>query len=86
MKVKLRPLEKELAKIEARLASLTRESEASRAALADPALYAESERERLRELTIADARIARELSAVEEDWLHASAKIEALRGELSESR
>jgi ATP-binding cassette subfamily F protein 3 len=86
MKVKLRPLEKELAKIEARLAALTRESEASRAALADPALYAESERERLRELTIADARIARELSAVEEDWLHASAKIEALRDELSESR
>jgi ATP-binding cassette subfamily F protein 3 len=84
MKVKLRPLEKELAKIEARLASLTRESEASRAALADPALYAESERERLRELTIADARIARELSAVEEDWLHASARIEALRAELNE--
>ena len=86
MKVKLRPLEKELAKIEARLAGLTRESEASRAALADPALYAESERERLKELTIADARLARELSAVEEDWLHASAKIEALRDELSESR
>jgi ATP-binding cassette subfamily F protein 3 len=86
LKAKLRPLEKELARIEVRLAVLTRESEAARAALADPALYAEDGRERLKELMIADARLARELSAVEDDWLHASARIEALRDELSDPR
>jgi ATP-binding cassette subfamily F protein 3 len=86
LKSKLRPLEKELAKVEARLATLTREADAARAALADPALYAQAGRERLTELMIADARLARELSAVEEDWLHASARIEALQTEIAEER
>ncbi len=82
MKARLRPLEKELARIEARLAELTREAEAARAALAEPEIYAEAERERLKELMIAQGRLARDLAAVEEDWLHASARIEALRGEI----
>jgi ATP-binding cassette subfamily F protein 3 len=79
LKARLRPLEKELARIEARLATLAREAEAARAALADPGLYAEPGRERLKELMIADARLAREVAEVEEDWLHASARIEALQ-------
>ena len=81
MKARLRPLEKELARIEARLAALAPEAEAARAALADPGIYADSERERLKETMLADSRLSRELAQLEEDWLHASARLEALRGE-----
>jgi len=78
LKARLRPLEKELAKIEARLAALAPDAEAARAALADPGIYAEAERERLKEAMLADARLSRELAQLEEDWLHASARIDAL--------
>jgi len=80
-KARLKPLEKELARIESRLAALAPEAEAARAALADPGIYAESERERLKEAMLADARLSRELARLEEDWLHASARIESLRGD-----
>jgi len=79
LKTRLRPLEKELARIESRLAALAPEVEAARAALADPGIYAEPERERLKEAMLADARLSRELARLEEDWLHASARIESLR-------
>jgi len=83
LKQRLRPLEKQLAAIEARLAGLAREIGEIRTALADPALYASPDKERVAELGRAEARLAEELASAEEDWLHASARLEALRREAS---
>ncbi|MEO8717905.1 MAG: ATP-binding cassette domain-containing protein [Burkholderiales bacterium] len=83
LKQRLRPLEKQLATIEARLAQLSREIGEIRQALADPALYALPDKERVAELGRAEARLAEALAGAEEDWLHASARLEALRGEAS---
>jgi ATP-binding cassette subfamily F protein 3 len=79
LRQRLRPLEKQLAAIEARLAQLAREIGAVREALADPALYENADPARLTELGRAEARLAEELAHAEEDWLHASARLEALR-------
>ncbi|MGD9952679.1 MAG: ABC-F family ATP-binding cassette domain-containing protein [Burkholderiales bacterium] len=76
---RLRPLEKQLAAIEAQLAQLARELGEVRAALAHPALYENPDRERLADLAKAEARLAEALARAEEDWLHASARLEALR-------
>jgi ATP-binding cassette subfamily F protein 3 len=84
-KQRLRPLEKQLAAIEARLAQLAREVGAVREALADPALYAgAADKDKVAELSRAEARLAEALAHAEEDWLHASARIEAARAELLE--
>ena len=83
LKQRLRPLEKRLAAIEARLAQLSREIGEIRAALADPALYASPDQARLAELGRLQARLAEALASAEEDWLHASARLEALRDEAS---
>jgi ATP-binding cassette subfamily F protein 3 len=79
LRLRLRPLEKQLAAIESRLAQLSREVGEIRAALADPALYDSPDRGKLGELSKAEARLASELAHAEEDWLHASARLEALR-------
>jgi ATP-binding cassette subfamily F protein 3 len=82
LKKRMRPYEKEIAAIEARIAGLTGEVDTVRAALADPALYDSDDKgERLKDLTLAEARITAELARAEEDWLHASARLEALRRE-----
>jgi ATP-binding cassette, subfamily F, member 3 len=82
LKKRLRPYEREISALEARIAALTKEVEAVRASLADPALYDSGDKgERLRELTIAEARITGELAHAEEDWLHAQARLDALRRE-----
>jgi ATP-binding cassette subfamily F protein 3 len=78
---KLRPLEKQLAAIEARLAQLAKEIGAVREALANPALYENPDQVRVAELGKAEARLAEELAHAEQDWLHASARLEALRVE-----
>jgi ATP-binding cassette, subfamily F, member 3 len=83
LKQRLRPLEKQLASIEAQLASLSREIAAIRGALADPALYENPDKDKVAELAKAEARLAGELAHAEEDWLHASARIEAVRAEIS---
>ncbi len=82
----LKPLEKELAAIEARVAELTRAMETARATLADPALYEEAKREQLREAVQAEAGTRDALAAAEDDWLHASARLEALRAQIEEER
>jgi ATP-binding cassette subfamily F protein 3 len=79
IKARLRPLEKQLAAIEARLAQLAREVGEIRAALADPALYENPDKDRVAELGRAEARLAEALAHAEEDWLHASARLEAVR-------
>jgi len=76
---RLRPLEKQLAAIEAQLAQLARELGEVRAALAHPALYESPDRQRVADLAKAEARLAEALARAEEDWLHASARLEALR-------
>jgi ATP-binding cassette, subfamily F, member 3 len=83
LRQRLRPLEKQLAAIEARLAQLAREIGEIRAALADPALYENPDQDRVAALGRAEARLAEALASAEEDWLHASARLEALRGEAS---
>jgi len=81
----LRPHLREIERIEARIAELTREVQATRAALAEPALYDGAERSaRIRELTIAEARLNKALAQTEDDWLHASARLEAARTELAD--
>jgi ATP-binding cassette subfamily F protein 3 len=79
IKQRLRPLEKQLAAIEARLAQLAKEIGEVRAALANPALYEKPDKDKVAELGKAEARLAEELAHAEEDWLHASARLEALR-------
>jgi ATP-binding cassette subfamily F protein 3 len=81
LKQRLRPLEKQLASIEARLAQLAREVGEVRGALADPALYESPDKDKVAQLAKAEARLAEALAHAEEDWLHASARLEALRGE-----
>jgi ATP-binding cassette subfamily F protein 3 len=81
VKRRLRPLEKQLAAIESRLAQLARDVGEVRAALADPALYENADKDRVADLAKAEARLAEELAHAEEDWLHASARLEALRAE-----
>jgi ATP-binding cassette subfamily F protein 3 len=80
---RLKPLEKQLAAIEARLAQLSREIGEIRAALADPSLYESPDQGRVAELGRAEARLAEALAGAEEDWLHACARLEALRDEAS---
>jgi ATP-binding cassette subfamily F protein 3 len=83
LRQRLKPLERQLAAIEARLAQLSREIGEIRDALADPALYESPDATRVAELGRAQARLAEALASAEEDWLHASARLEALRGEAS---
>ena len=78
---RLRPLEQRLAALEARIATLSREADAARAALAEPGAYAESARERLLELMQNEARLRAGLADAEEEWLHASARLDALRND-----
>jgi len=82
---RLRPLERQLASIESRLAELARELGAVREALADPALYEPPDPARVAELGKAESRLAEALAHAEEDWLHASARLEALRQEDAEA-
>jgi len=83
LRQRLKPLEKQLAAIEARLAQLSREIGEIRAALADPSLYERQDKDRVAELGRAQARLAEALASAEEDWLHASARLEALRDDAS---
>jgi len=85
VRAQLKPLEKQLAAVEARVAKLGKETDAARTALADPGIYDDAQRERLKQLMAADARLKAELAAAEDDWLHVSAKIEALKAEAGET-
>ena len=81
VRTQLKPLEKQLATIESRVAKLGKEAEAARNALADPGIYDDAQRDRLKQLMAADARLKADLAQAEDDWLHISAKIEALKAE-----
>ena len=81
----MKRIEKSLAAIESRVAKLGREYETAKAALADSTVYEESQRERLKQVIDVEARLKSELAQAEDDWLHASARIEALRAEAREA-
>ena len=84
-RAQLRPLEKDIARIETRMAKLTKEVASARTALADPALYAEQgNRDRVAELQASEAKLSSALASAEEDWLHACARLEAARIEAIE--
>ena len=85
IRAQIKPLEKQLGGIESRVAKLTREAEAARAELADSAIYEEPQRERLKQLMQTESRLKTELARAEDDWLHTSAKIEALRDQSAEA-
>jgi ATP-binding cassette subfamily F protein 3 len=79
LRQRLRPLDKQLAAIESRLTQLAKEIGEVRAALANPALYQNPDKDKVAELGKAQAKLAEELAHAEEDWLRASARLEALR-------
>ena len=85
VRTQIKRLEKSLATIESKVAKLGREYETAKAALADSTVYEESQRERLKQVIEVEARLKSELAQAEEDWLHASARIEALRSEAREA-
>ncbi|GAB3249564.1 ATP-binding cassette domain-containing protein [Chitinimonas naiadis] len=73
-----KPVEKELAKIDARLAELTTRKAALSAELADEAIYAESAKEKLKQLVRTQADIDIELAETEARWLELQDQLEAL--------
>jgi ATP-binding cassette subfamily F protein 3 len=72
----LAPLRSRLARCEKRLQELAAEAAALDVQLADPALYAASERKRQLDLTAQRARIAQETEGVETQWLEVSDELE----------
>jgi ATP-binding cassette subfamily F protein 3 len=72
----LAPLRSRLTRCEKRMQELATQATELDAALADPALYAASERQRQLELTAKRARVAQETDQVETEWLSLSEEIE----------
>ncbi|MGK0673268.1 MAG: ATP-binding cassette domain-containing protein [Halothiobacillaceae bacterium] len=77
---RLQPLRRELERLEAEMGRLAREKGALETTLADPAIYAEANKERLKRLLADKARVDAALEQVEEAWLAASEVLqEAMR-------
>jgi len=76
----LAPLRGRLARCEKRLQELANEARELDLQLADPALYASTERERQLNLNAARARIAQEIEQVEAEWLEATEQLERITG------
>src|SRR6185437_5920681 len=74
---RLSPLRAAVAAAERELDRLHRELAESQAALASPEVYAPEAKERLQELLARQARLAREMEAVEGEWLACSERLEA---------
>ena len=76
----LQPLRKEIARLEERIETLTAEKAAIEEALADPGLYEEKEKARLKERLQEQGRVGQELEDAEAAWLEASERLEAAGG------
>jgi ATP-binding cassette, subfamily F, member 3 len=70
------PLRARQTRCEKRLQELATQAQALDAQLADPALYAASERSRQMDLTAQRARVAQETESVESEWLEVSDELE----------
>ena len=73
----LAPLRKEFEKLEKRMEKLFTDKEALETKLAEPELYDEANKEKLKELLLEQARIDGELSETEEAWLAVGEELEA---------
>ncbi len=76
----LAPLRSRLTRCEKRLQELAEQAKKLDAQLADPGLYAASERARQQDLTAQRARIAQETEQVEAEWLQVSEELEQATG------
>jgi ATP-binding cassette subfamily F protein 3 len=72
----LAPLRSRLARCEKRMQELATQAQQLDVQLADPGLYAVSERKRQLDLTAQRARIAQETEGVESEWLEISEELE----------
>ncbi|MFA9462018.1 ATP-binding cassette domain-containing protein [Thiohalorhabdus sp. Cl-TMA] len=72
----LKPLRDEIRKWEKEMDRLTRKKEELEQALANPGLYADENKERLRELLQQQGQVEKELGEAEEAWLEASERLE----------
>ena len=79
--VKRRPLEKRIRELELRLDRLHREKTALETALADGAIYADANKEKLKEVLVQQGRLNAELGPLEEEWLALQEELEALAAE-----
>jgi ATP-binding cassette subfamily F protein 3 len=73
----LSPLRTQLKKLEALLDQLHSKKQALMTQLSDPALYTETEKERLKRLLTEQAHVDNETGKTEEEWLRLSTEIEA---------
>jgi ATP-binding cassette subfamily F protein 3 len=74
---RLSPLRAEIAKLEKSIAQLQSQRSKIEAELADESLYQEASKARLQDLLKEQARLHREIEALESEWLVASEKLEA---------
>jgi ATP-binding cassette subfamily F protein 3 len=72
----LAPLRSRLTRCEKRMQELAAQAQTLDTQLADPALYAASERKRQLDLTAQRARVAQETESVESEWLEVSEELE----------
>ena len=77
----LQPLRKEFQRLERRMEKLAEEKGALEQRLADPTIYEEANKAKLKELLVEQARIDGELSDTEEAWLTAGEELEAAESE-----
>jgi ATP-binding cassette subfamily F protein 3 len=75
-RAKLAPLRQEVQRIEKRMKDLGDKKSATDAALSDPALYTDSQRVRVAELTRQAGQFAQEIAQLEEAWLAAQDALE----------
>ncbi len=73
-----RPLERRLKELEQILDRLNAEKTALETELADPELYGDANKDRLKKSLLRQARLQEDLSRMEEEWLELSAKLEEL--------
>jgi ATP-binding cassette subfamily F protein 3 len=73
-----RPIEKRLQALEAEMAQLSADKVRLETLLADPDIYAEHDRDRVKACLVDQARISGRLQVVEEQWLQLQEQLEAL--------
>ena len=78
---RLKPLRQELARLEAELARLGRQRAVLEEALADPSVYLDDARDRLKSLLVDRGRIDRTLAEVEAGWMAAGERLERVMAE-----
>jgi ATP-binding cassette subfamily F protein 3 len=76
--IKRKPLDLQVRKLEQRMEALHAEQKTLDAALADPASYDETNKNRLKEWLLRKGEVDRELAALETAWLELQEAIEAL--------